>query len=151
MQRAGVKASGKGSARRRHRKVVRPRKPGYGIQQYHNILVLLRQPLCPLQHQLRYAAMVFGQLIKGGIYHIPLYGALHIRNLLGPLVYKQHDKVYIGIICAYGVCQLFKQRRLSRLRGRHYKAPLPLAYGAYQVNHPQRYIPRLRRVFQPYS
>ena len=77
--------------------------------------------------------MMLGQLVKRGIKHLSVYGALHVRNFLRAFVYQQNYQVNIGIVGGYSVGNILEQRGLAGLGLAHYHAALALAYGGNKV------------------
>ena len=148
-QRSWVQAAGQGPACGRNGQVVGPGQPGDGIQQHHHVLAHLHQPLGPRQHHLRHPGMVVGLLVEGGVDHLALDGALHVRDLLGSLVDQQHDQVYFGVLVGDGVGHLLQKRGLARLGLGHDHATLSLADGGQHVDQPQGQVALADRGLQP--
>ena len=133
MQGAWVHAAGKRASGRGYGKVVCAGKPCYGVEQYNNVLALLNKPHRALLRHFGNAGMMLGQLVKRGIKHLSVYGALHVRNFLGAFVYQQNYQVNVGIVGGYSVGNVLEQRGLAGLGLAHYHAALALAYGGNKV------------------
>ena len=136
VQRARVHAAGERAPRGRDGQVVGARQAREAVHEDDDVLAVLDQAHRPLEHHLRHARMVLRQLVERGVEHLAADGALHVGDLLGPLVDEQHDQVRIGIIVRDAVGDVLEQRRLARLRLRDDHRALALADGRDEVDEP---------------
>jgi hypothetical protein len=61
---------------------------------------------------------------------LPLDAALHVGDLLGPLVDEQDDEDDLGVVLRQGVGDVLEDDRLPRARRGGDQRPLPLPIGA---------------------
>ena len=66
--------------------------------------------------------------------------ALHVGDLLGPLVDEQHDEVDLGVVGGDAVGDVLQQHRLAGARRRDDQAALPLADRHHQVHDARRQV-----------
>ena len=107
MQCGRIYASGEGLARGRHGEVVGARKARYAVEKYHYIPAVFNQPLSSFEHHFRNLYVVLRQLIEGGIDHFAVYGAFHVCHFLRAFVYEQDNEVYVRVVAAHAVCDIF--------------------------------------------
>ena len=112
---------------------------------------MTHEALCAVEEHLRSLGVMLGHLVEGGIDHLALDGALHIRDFLGALVDEQDEEHHVGIVLRDGPRDHFEQGRLARLGGRHDDAALSLADGGDDVYATGRVIARAGRDLQPQS
>src|SRR5690606_36321291 len=97
------------------------------IEQDHHVLLVLDQALGLLDHHLRDLHVARGRLVESRRDDLALHGALHLGDLLGPLVDQQHDQVHLGVIPGDRSRDVLQQHRLAGLRRRNDQAALALA------------------------
>ena len=98
LQRVRVDAAREHLARRRHDRVVGAREARDRVEQDHDVLLVLDQPLGLLDHHLGHLHVALRGLVEGGRDHLALHRPLHVGDLLGPLVDQQHDEVHLGVV-----------------------------------------------------
>ncbi len=140
VQAPDVQAARKRPASRRHGEVVRTREPRDGIEQDHNVLPRLDEPLRLIQRRLGDANVVFRHLVKRRVEHLRLGRAHDVGHFLGALVDEQDIDRHLGVVFGNRVCDLLEQHRLSRLGLRDDEPALPLADGRNDVDHAQRKV-----------
>ena len=135
VQRGGVDAARQDLAARRHREVVGAREPGERVEDDHDVLLGLGEPLRALEHELGDLDVLVRRLVErrvddlgGGDRPLP------VGDLLGPLVDEQHDQVHLGVRRDDAVRDLLEDGRLARLRRRDDHAALALADRRHHVD-----------------
>ena len=136
VQRRRVQTAGQRAPAGRLHQVVRPRQAGDGIHQDDDVLAVLHEPLRPGQHHLRHLHVVGRLLVERGVDHLALDLALHVRDLLGPLVDQQHDQLRVHVLVLDGLRDLLQQRRLAGLRRGNDQPALTLPDRRHQVGEP---------------
>ena len=123
--------------------VVRAAQARDRVEQDHDVLAVLHQPLRLLDHHVGDLDVAVGGLVERGrddLHVRPLHVLLHIGHFLGPLVDEQHDEVDLGVILDDGVGELLHQDGLAGLGRRYDQAALAFADRAEDVHDPHRQI-----------
>ena len=136
VQRCGVQAAGQRAPAGRFHEVVGSCQARDGIHQDDDVLAVLHEPLRSCEHHLRHFHVVGRLLVERRIDDLPLDLALHVRDLLRPLVDQQHDELRVHVLVLDGLRDLLQQRRLAGLRRGHDQAALTLPDRRHQVGEP---------------
>ena len=135
LQRVGIDAAREHFARRRHDGVVGARQAGDGIEQDHDVLLVLDQALGLFDHHFGHLHVARGRLVEGGADDFAAHRALHVGDFFGALVDQQHDQRDLGMIGGDGVGDALQQHRFAGARRRDDQAALALADGRQQIHH----------------
>ena len=100
VERGRVDTTGQDPARRRRGQVVRPTQPGDRVEQHDHVVTQLDQPLGPLDGQLGDRGVVLRRPVEGGGDDLTLHRALHVGDLLGPLVDEHDHQVALRVVRA---------------------------------------------------
>ena len=136
MERSRIHAAGKGPSGGVHGEVVGACKPCDGVHKHYDVLAAFNKAHGPAMYKLRNLGVVLGQFIEGGVDNFALDGALHVRDLLGPLVDKENDEVYIRIVGLDAVRNSLQKGGFTCLGLGNYHSALALADGRKQVDEP---------------
>jgi hypothetical protein len=98
LQRVGVDAAGQHLAGARHDRVVGAAEAGDGVEQDHDILLVLDQALGLLDHHLGDLDVALRRLVEGRGDDLALHRALHVGDFLRPLVDQQDDQEDSGLL-----------------------------------------------------
>jgi hypothetical protein len=134
VQRVRVDAAGEDLAARGDDGVVSAREARDRVEEDHDVVLVLDEALGLLDHHLRDLHVARRRLVEGRADDLALHGALHVRDLFGPLVDEQHDELGVGVVLRDRVGDLLEQHRLARARRRDDQAALPFADGAEHVD-----------------
>src|SRR5215475_3501489 len=133
----------------RRGQVVGAAEPGDRVEQDDHVVAHLGQALGSFDGQLRHRGVVLGRPVEGRVDDLALDRALHIGDLLGPLVHEHDHEVAFGVVLGDRVGDGLQDQRLARLRRRHDEATLALADGRDQVDDPRRHVARIGLQPQP--
>ena len=103
----------------RHDDVVRAAQTRDRIEENHDVLAVLDQPLGFLDHHVRHLHVPVGRFVerRGDHFDVrPLHVFFHVGHLFRPLVDEQHDEVDLGVILDDGVGELLHQDGLTGFR-----------------------------------
>ena len=78
--------------------------------------------------------MTVGRLVEGGGDDLSLHAALHVGDLLGTLVDKEHHKVDLRMVEGNGIGHLLEEGGLTGLRLCHNKTTLTFSYRGKKIN-----------------
>ena len=78
--------------------------------------------------------MARGRLVEGRGDDLALHRALHVGDLLGPLVDQQHDQVALGVVGRDRVGDVLQQHRLAGARRRDDQGALAFAHRRHDVD-----------------
>ena len=78
--------------------IIAAREPRDAVEQDHDILLLLHQPLRPLQHQLGDLHVPVRIFIEGRIVNLAIDFALQVGHFLGPFIDEKNDEDDLGMI-----------------------------------------------------
>ena len=123
------------------REIVRPGQTRDGIQEDHNIPLVLHEALRTLDRHLRHALVMIRELIERRVddLHVRSLDRLFdIRDFLRPLVDEQDDKVDFRIVDLYRLRDLLDKGRLTGFRRGDDHAALSLSDGTHQVHDAHR-------------
>jgi hypothetical protein len=81
-----------------------------------------------------------GGLVEGRGDHLALHRALHVGDLLGPLVDQQNDQEHLGMVVGDRLGDVLQQHRLADPRRRDDQRALALALRRDDVDHPRRLV-----------
>ena len=115
LQRVGVDAAGQHLAGGGHHGVVGARQARDRVQQDHDILLVLDQPLGLFDHHFGDLHVAHRGLVESGGDHFAADRALHLGHFFGPLVDQQHDQHDVGMIGRDRMSDVLQHHRLARL------------------------------------
>src|SRR5690606_307648 len=95
------------------------------------------QTLRPFDSELGNGRVVFGGTVEGRVDDLALDRALHVGDLLRPLVDEDDHEVALGVVLGDRVGDRLQHRRLTRLGRGDDEAALPLADGRDEVDDPR--------------
>jgi hypothetical protein len=101
---------------------------------------VLDQALGLLDHHLRHLDVAHRRLVEGGGDHLALHRALHVGDLLGPLVDQQHDEVAFRVIRRDRLRDVLHQHGLAGARRGDDEAALALADRGDDVDDSRRIV-----------
>ena len=127
LQGVGVDAAGEHLARGRNDGVVGARQTRDGVEQDHDVALVLDQALGLLDHHLGDLHVARGGLVEGGADDFALHRALHVGDFFRTLVDQQHDEHDFGMIGGDGVGDVLQQHRLAGARRSDDQAALAFA------------------------
>ncbi len=108
--------------------VVGARESRERVEDDHDVLLRLREPLRALEHELGDLDVLVGRLVERRVDDLGRRDrALPVGDLLGSLVDEQHDQVHLGVRGDDPVRDLLEDRRLARLGRRDEHAALTFA------------------------
>src|SRR4051812_30672000 len=136
VQRRGVDTTGEDAPAGGGSQVVGAAQPGDRVQQDDDVVAHLDQPLGPLDGQLRDGRVVRRWPVEGRGDDLALHRALHVGDLLGPLVDEDDHEVALGVVRGDRVGDRLQHHRLAGLRRADDQGPLPLADRHDQVDDP---------------
>jgi hypothetical protein len=127
VQRVGVDAAREDLARRRHHGVVGAGEAGDRVEQDDHVLLVLDEALGLLDDHLGHLHVARGGLVEGRADDLAAHRALHVGDLLGPLVDEQHDEHRVGVVVAMALAIVLQQHGLAGAGRRDDEAALALA------------------------
>jgi len=85
-------------------------------------------------HELGHVRVVLRGHVEGRGHDGTADGALHIRDLLGTLVYEKAEEVHLGVVCRDGLADLLEHGGLAGLGRAHDESTLTLTDGSHEVD-----------------
>ena len=134
VQGVGVHTTGEHLARGGHHRVVGAGQSRDGVKQDHDVLLVLHQSLGLFDDHFGHLNMACGGLIEGRSHHLTAHGALHLGDLLGPLVDEQHNEHDLGMVGGDGMGDRLHHHRLAALGRGHQQAALTFSDGRDHVD-----------------
>src|SRR3954469_6085382 len=134
VERRRVDTTGEDPAAGGGSEVVGTAEAGDGVEQHDHAVAELDQPLGPLDGQLGPDGVGLGRPVEGRGDDLALHRALHVGDLLGPLVDEHDHEVDLGVVHGDRVGDRLQHHRLARLGGRDDQAALTLAQRGDQVD-----------------
>ena len=145
----GVDAAGHDPAGRGLRQVVGAGEPRDAVEQDHDVLAQLDEPLGALDRELGDLGVLLARPVERRGDDLALHAAAHVGDLFGPLLDEQHHEVHLGVVLLDRVRDALQDRGLARLRRRDDQAALPLADRAQQVDDARGHVLLLAHRLEP--
>src|SRR4051794_19173254 len=115
IQRGGVDTTGQDSTRSGRRVVVRAAEAGDRVKQHDDVLALFDEALGPLDGQFGGLGVIRRRPVEGGGDDLTLHRALHVGDLLGPLVDEDDHEVAFRVVLGDAVRDVLQDRGFARL------------------------------------
>ena len=107
---------------------------GDTIKDDDNVVSTFGETLGLLKDDVGDTNMTVGRLVEGGGDDLSLHAALHVGDLLGTLVDKEHHKVDLRMVEGNGIGHLLEEGGLTGLRLCHNKTTLTFSYRGKKIN-----------------
>src|SRR4051812_16206375 len=143
VQRRGVDTTGEDAPAGGGGQVVGTAQAGDRVQQDDDVVAHLDQALGPLDGQLGDGRVVRRRPVEGRGDELALHRALHVGDLLGPLVDEDDHEVALGVVRGDRVGDRLQHHRLAGLRRADDQRTLALADRHDQVDDPRGQLVRL--------
>ena len=121
----------------RHCQVVGAGQSGDAIQQDHDILAALYEPLRSLERHLRNAGMILDRLVERGGDNLSVHRALHVGHFLGTLANQRDQQMNIIVIGSNTISDVLEQNRLAGLWRRNDEPTLAATNWCNQIDEPR--------------
>src|SRR5690606_27879582 len=136
VERGGVDTARHDAAAGRRRQVVRPSQPRHRVEQHHDVVSQLDEPLGALNRELRDGGVVLRRTVERRGDDLALDRPLHVRDLFWPLVDEHDHEVHFRVVAGDRVGDRLQHHRLTGLRRRDDQRSLPFADRHDEVDDP---------------